>query len=35
MDESTAIHSTDYHQIMMEIETRQNIVIIPTDIFAV
>ena len=31
----TVIHSTDYNQITMGIETLQNIVIIMTDIFAV
>ena len=31
----TVIHSTDYDQITMGIETLRNIVIITTDIFAV
>ena len=31
----TVIHSTDYNQITMGIETLRNIVIITTDIFAV
>ena len=31
----TVIHSTDYDQITMGIETRRKIVIITTDIFAV